>query len=254
MSIRAALSSEARPWQGEVWRVVEAQARVSTMALADTLEEQRILEELVEEVKPAVPPSCRHLHYLLAAPFRYFPAYPHGSRFRRAGQPDGVFYAAERPETAVAEIAFYRLLFLAESPDMVPPRRPLEFTAFSVSCRTGRMIDLTAPPFDADAAGWENLTDYEACQALADRARAEAVEAIRYRSVRDPDQGRNLALLSPRAFAEPNPTAWQTWHMMVRPAGVHAAREFPPFEREYGAAAFGADPRLRGVRPAEQSP
>ena len=40
--------------------------------------------------------------------------YPIGSRFRRAGRTAGVFYAAESPETAVAEMAFYRLLFFAE--------------------------------------------------------------------------------------------------------------------------------------------
>ena len=43
-----------------------------------------LLESLIEETKPALPPECRHLHYLLATPFRYG-SYPRGSRFRRAG-------------------------------------------------------------------------------------------------------------------------------------------------------------------------
>ena len=51
------------------------------------------------------------LHPLLAAPFRYAP-YPKGSRFRRANQREGAFYAAESVITAVAEMAFYRFLFL----------------------------------------------------------------------------------------------------------------------------------------------
>ncbi len=68
-------------------------------------------ERLIEETKPEIPDERRHLDYLLATPFRYGPVYPHGSRFRRAGKTSGVFYAAEKVETAVAELAFYRLLF-----------------------------------------------------------------------------------------------------------------------------------------------
>ena len=86
------------------------------MALVDTLAEQHLLEELLERSKPPVPPECRGLHYLLATPFRYGAPYPAGSRFRRAGLTPGVFYASQAPETAVAEMAFHRLLFFAESP------------------------------------------------------------------------------------------------------------------------------------------
>ena len=53
------------------------------MKIVDTLAEQARLEELLEHSKPAVPPECRHLHYLLFTPFRYGAPYPRGSRFRR---------------------------------------------------------------------------------------------------------------------------------------------------------------------------
>ncbi len=86
------------------------------MKLTDTLAEQQVLEELLEETKPALPPEARGLHYLMAAPFRYGALYPRGSRFRRAGRTLGVFYGAEGPRTAAAEMAFHRLLFYAESP------------------------------------------------------------------------------------------------------------------------------------------
>src|SRR3546814_1447755 len=95
----AALSAEARRLEGTCWRLVEAQHRVSTLKLVDTLEEQDLLERLTEEAKPSVSEECRHLHYLLATPFRYGAAYPRGSRFRRAGMTPGVFYAAETPAT-----------------------------------------------------------------------------------------------------------------------------------------------------------
>ena len=74
---------------GVCWRAVEAQHRVSTMKLVDTLAEQSALESLIDATKPPVPPDCRHLHYLLATPFRYGAPYPTGSRFRRAGADAG---------------------------------------------------------------------------------------------------------------------------------------------------------------------
>src|SRR5699024_5291479 len=111
-----ALRSEAAGYRGDAWRMVEAQHRVSTLKLVDGLDEQAVLETILEDTKPPMPAECRHLNYLLATPFRYRP-YPHGSRFRRAGPSPGVWYGAARPETAMAEMVFYRFLFLAESPD-----------------------------------------------------------------------------------------------------------------------------------------
>ena len=134
----AALSSEAVRLDGKVWRLVEAQHRVSTLKLVDTLDEQALLEELIEETKPAIPAECRHLDYLLATPFRYGSVYPQGSRFRRAGRTRGVFYAAEQVATAVAEMAFYRLLFFADSPDTPWPKDAAEYTAFSAAIRTDK--------------------------------------------------------------------------------------------------------------------
>ena len=102
--------SSSGAYRGRAWRVVEAQHRVSTLKLVDSGREQALLEDILEASKPALPAECRGLHYLLATPFRYAP-YPHGSRFRRAGMTPGVFYGAEAVDTALAEMAFYRLLF-----------------------------------------------------------------------------------------------------------------------------------------------
>ena len=110
-----ALRSEAGSFNGQAWRFVEAQHRVSTLKLVDSLAEQAALEDILEETKPPVPQECRHLDYLLSTPFRYRP-YPNGSRVRRAGLTPGVWYGAERPETAAAEMVFFRFLFYAESP------------------------------------------------------------------------------------------------------------------------------------------
>ena len=107
--------------------------------IVDTLDEQALLEELIEETKPQIPLECRHLHYLLATPFRYGSIYPYGSRFRRAGRTLGVFYAAETIMTAVAEMAFYRLLFFADSPDTPWPHDAAEYTAFAAAIRTDKL-------------------------------------------------------------------------------------------------------------------
>lgn len=239
-----ALSSEARRFEGTGWRLVEAQHRVSTLKLTDTLTDQQLLEELLETTKPPVPPECRHLDFLLATPFRYGAVYPNGSRFRRAGRTPGVFYAAESPTTAVAEIAFYRLLFFAESPQTPWPDDASEYSAFSVAIATPALLDLTAEPLSRDNAAWTALIDYAACQALADAARTAACEVIRYRSVRDPARGANLAILSCRAFACPEPVERQTWRIRIGAHGVQALCEFPRMAIEFAPDCFAADPRI----------
>jgi RES domain-containing protein len=243
----AALSSERRRLSGTCWRTVEAQHRVSTMKLVDTLAEQALLETIIEEAKPAVPPECRHLHYLLSTPCRYAAPYPTGSRFRRAGLTPGVCYGSTKPSTAVAEMAFHRLLFFAESPATPWPVNAGEYTVFSVRFRTMAALDLTAPPLDRDRGRWTRPTGYVACQDLADRARTIGVEVIRYASARDPS-GVNLALLTCRAFASREPLERQTWRLQLGAHGARAVCDFPDARLEFNRLAFARDPRIGGLR------
>jgi RES domain len=243
---RVALSSEHRRLSGPCWRIVEAQHRVSTMKVVDTLEEQRLLEELIETTKPPVPPECRNLHYLLATPFRYGAPYPSGSRFRRAGLTPGVFYGSAKATTAVAEMAFHRLLFFADSPATPWPSNAGEYTAFSARYRTSAGLDLTAPPLDADAALWTHCSDYGACHNLADQARAAGVEVLKYASARQTG-GINLALLTCRAFATREPLERQTWRIHLGVHGVRAMCDFPEERIEFDRAAFATDSRIRAL-------
>lgn len=244
----AALSSEARPLSGTCWRLVEAQHRVSTLKLVDTIEEQGVLEDLIQNTKPVLPAERAHLHYLLSTPFRYGAVYPVGSRFRRAGLTEGVFYAAGEPHTAVAEIVFYRLLFYAESPGTPWPQNAAEYTAFSAAYATKRGVDLTAGKLQRDKALWSHLTDYEPCQRLADSSRAASVDIIRYLSVRDPRHGISLALLTCRAFTRRKPVSEQTWHIRLSEAGAQALCESPRSGITFGRDAFAADPRIARLR------
>ena len=115
------------------------------MALVDTVAEQAVLERLVEASKPPVPRDVARLglHWLLFTPFRYPPP-PGGSRFRGPNDP-GVFYGAEQPRTACAEVGYWRWRHLRDSPGLkAMPARPQ--TVFRVPV-SGRAIDLREPPF-----------------------------------------------------------------------------------------------------------
>jgi hypothetical protein len=239
-----ALSSETRPYRGLAWRLVEAQNQISTLKLVDTLEEQALLEELIDATKPAFPPDCRGLDYLLATPFRYGAPYPQGSRFRRAGLTEGVFYASEEPRVALAELAFRRLLFFAESPNTPWPTDAAEYTAFSVRLATPVCVDLTAPPLNARRAVWTDPLDYAPCQALADAARTAGAALVRYESARDPARGANLAVLRASAFARERPVERRAWRMRLGAAGVQALCEFPRERIEFDRRAFARDARF----------
>lgn len=241
-----ALRSEARAYAGPAWRLVEAQHRVSTLKLVDSLAEQAALEEILEETKPPLPAECRAIDYLLATPFRYRP-YPAGSRFRRAGLTPGIWYGAEAPETAAAEMAFYRFLFYAESPETPFPDDAADYTAFSAVLASPVALDLTSGALAADHALWTHLTDYGPCQALADAARGIGAGIIRYKSVRDPAQGANLAVLTCTAFTAPQPADRQTWRIRIGPTGAQALREHPRLGLEFPTGSFAPDPRLDGM-------
>jgi hypothetical protein len=252
-SIADALSSSVRQAEGRCWRLVEAQHHVSTTKLTDTLAEQRRLEALIDQTKPAIPPECRELHFLLATPFRYGAPYPGGSRFRRAGLTLGVFYGGQREETAVAEIAYYRLLFFAESPQTPWPANPGQYTSFCAAYGVDRSVDLTQPPLSDHHALWTSPVDRSACQALADQAREIGIQVIKYHSVRDPERGLNIALLSCRAFSSRDPVTLRTWRIHLSASGARAMREFPPSALNFGRAAFASDPRIAAMdweRPA----
>ncbi len=205
-----AVSSEASPWQGEVWRMVEAQHVASTMKIVDSRDEQDVLEALLETSKPAQPTI--KLDYLLATPFRYAPQ-GNGSRFRATHDP-GVFYGAESVRTAGAELGYWRWKFLQDAVDLekLEPVAHTAFRAFIDTCA----VDLRHPPFDRDASVWKNPTDYLATQAFARVARESGVGAIIYQSVRDATPAWCLALLAVEGFAKPKPhPATQTWWLAV---------------------------------------
>ena len=210
--MQCAGAEQLRPLSLKACRLVEAQHRVSTLKLVDSLEEQALLEDLIEGAKPPLPQESEfeNLHYLLATPFRY-PPLRYGSRFGRRDQ-RGLWYGSTQPETALAEVAYYRLLFLAGS-DAALSHLSTEHTLFRVPIETTRGIDLTQPPFLAHEAQLRDPRSYAATQRLGTDLRREKVEALLFSSARDPRKGANVALFTPRAFARKTPLAgMETWH------------------------------------------
>jgi hypothetical protein len=193
----------------DTWRVVESQFVVSTRKLVDSDEEQRLLEELIDGVKPPVPggPEFKGLHYLLSTPFRH-PPLRSGTRFGGVAE-RGVWYGAKEQGTCFAEVAYYRLLFLEGTAAELAPVT-VELTAFvaAVACKLG--VDLTKPPFAAYEVELTDKTSYRATHALGAELRAAGIEAVLFRSARTERPGTNVALFTP-AFARKNPSKYQAW-------------------------------------------
>ena len=212
-----ALLSSARDWRGSIWRIVDAQHTAAGMKLVDSLEEQHILDSLLDMELPALPEIFNQLDPLLAAPFRSHPLRT-GSRFRAINDP-GVFYGAEKMATACAEMGYWRWKFLHDAVEL-SDIKPVAHTAFESDVAT-LAIDLRDQHFARDADKWQHQTSYTATQALARSARSANLGAIRYVSVRDPQQGECVALLTPAAFAKLAPLpVKETWWLQVRRAEV----------------------------------
>lgn len=194
-----------------------------------------MLEELIDSVKP--PDRSRgSLHYLLFTPFRY-PPLPHGSRFGTRAEP-GIWYGSESAETVLAEVAYYRLLFLEGSAAELEPLHT-DLTSFRIVIRTPRGVDLVAPPFDTHTSVIASPVSYAVTQALGREMRAAGVQAFRYPSARDPGSGVNVAALDPVVFGRRQPRSPETWHCT-------ATRELVEFlRRDYFKPASFAFPRER---------
>jgi hypothetical protein len=189
--------------------VVEAQHLISTLKLVDTLDEQRLLEEIIDRSKPAIPmPGASRLHFLLFTPFRY-PPLRHGSRFGQRDQP-GIWYGSEELRTVFAEKAYYRFVFLS-GPKVDLSPITLEQTAFQGEVDSRKGIDLSKAPFNAHRNSISSKTSYVASQALGSAMRHDGVEVLRYVSARDRDSGLNIALFTGKAFARAVPRSAQTW-------------------------------------------
>lgn len=212
------LESAAKRIDGELYRLVESQEQVATMQLVDSLEAQSLLEEMLEATKPPTPPGSDGLHYLLYSPFRY-PPLQYGSRFGTRHEPS-LFYGALSPVTALAESAYYRLVFWygMETPPPAPIRSA--HTLFSARYATMRGLRLQDGPCGQHRGVLAHPRDYTATQALGSAMREAGIEAFEFPSARCPDGGNNVALFIPAAFAAQRPGELQQWLCETRAENV----------------------------------
>ncbi len=201
---------ESRPW-----RIVEGQHILSTRKLVDTVEEYEVLEQLIDRTKPPLPRGGEfaRLHYLLSTPFRY-PPLRHGSRFGRRTE-RSLWHGAEELGTALAEYAYYRVVFFDGTAAELAPNT-ITVTAFRASVRTEAGVDLTRAPFDTHRSVISSKTRYAGSQQLGSDMRSDAVEGFRFESARCPNRGANIGLFTPAAFATRNPVRpMQNWFCTV---------------------------------------
>ena len=217
-------ASSLRAFEGDAWRVVENQQLIGTRKLVDSELEHELLERLIDGAKPGPrrEPEFDGVHYLLATSFRY-PPLRDGSRFGvRAAR--GLWYGSEEIRVALAEVAYYRLLFLEGTKADIAPLM-VELTAFQARLRTDRAADLTVAPFVDAAEAISSPTQYEPAQQLGADMRSDGVVLFRYASARDAQGGVCIGLFSPLAFARKQPFNFKLWHCVVDRRGVELSRK-----------------------------
>jgi hypothetical protein len=221
MDIWAACRDAAVPkaLEGELIRIVESQEQIATNALVDSLDEQALLEEMLDANKPPAPPGTAHLHYLLAAPFRY-PPLKYGSRFGVRQEPS-LFYGSKDLSAALAETAYYRFLFWSGM-EQPPPGGGLttELTVFGAGYRFKRGLCLHEEPFVRFEKQLVDPRRYTDTQELGANMRAAEIEGFEYLSARDPDGGINIALFTASAFSHSSPVWQEHWICNVGDAEV----------------------------------
>lgn len=223
----------------DAFRVVEAQHVVATRRLVDSLEEHDVLERLLDAAKPPEAPEPRlgRLHFLLSTPFRY-PPLRHGSRlgshFER-----GIWYGSQTRAAALAERAYYRLLFLEGTTATLDPVTTQD-TVFQAAIGATRLTDLTVPPFSAFTPRISSPTSYADSQPLGTAMRAAGVQACLYVSARHPERAVNCALFEP-VFAATQPFSPETWTCRAQKAGVEFRNPFLGLNQAFPREAFLVD-------------
>jgi len=173
----SALRSE---YQGVIHRVVESQEKVATMNLVDTLVEQSLLEDLIEESKPCAHQTNRH--YLIKTPFRY-PPLKHGSRFGSRFE-NGIFYAGQTLRSAICESAFYSFYFMSRTTTPYKDAIINHKTSFSVKVEDKKHIALTEISDPAIKSKLMHKSNYQYTQSIGKKMREQNASSFSFPSAR----------------------------------------------------------------------
>ena len=197
----------------EGWRIVETQEIAATRAVTSSARAQSRLEELLDGTKPNIPPDCQSLDYRLASPFRY-PPLEYGSRFGSSHE-RGIFYGSVELETAFAEASVYLWLFQSGMVDLGPLQQlHAERTAFQFSLHKKTGIDLSQDLSPSDLAQVCAAQSWQQSQKAGAAYRQRTAAYLLYPSARW-QQGSNVAIFSPNAFAHNKPLDSQQWRLQM---------------------------------------
>lgn len=220
----------------DVVRIVETQEYAATTNLVDDLEEQSLLEELLDGIKPNYRKGTQQLHYLISTPFRY-PPLKYGSRFGDITMPS-YFYASEDIKTALSECAFYRFAFLNDMSKPYNKAIKSEHMSFSVNIDSPVTADLTQVTTQDIISVLTSPFDYRFTQQLGKHLTQELdASALRFYSARAKDSnGINIAITKPEVIISKQPENNINWicHTTTSKVSFNAYESKPiSFERDY---------------------
>jgi hypothetical protein len=211
-----------REYKGLVYRLVETQEIAATTKLVDDLEEQFLLEQMLDEVKPLYRSGTEHMHYLLKTPFRY-PPLKQGSRFGSRLMAS-FFYASEQTGGALAEVAFYRFVFLSHMQSAYPDSVRSQHLLFSVKVASSACMDLTDNEFALFQPQLRSPDTYSFCQQVGHYLiTQQRAELLRYASARDPGSD-NVAIYAPAVIRSKEPEKSQSWLCLTQQDKVSFTR------------------------------
>lgn len=207
-----------KPLSAEVFRVAESQQKVATNTLVDTLEEQKMLEEMLNRVKPKIPQACEQYDYLIYTPFRY-PPLKHGSRFGKKIHPS-IFYGSKNIEAAFAELAYYRFVYYDGM--MAAPKKKQKVTqhaSFCIDLQAEKGIALNKVPFNKYKNKISDPTSYDISQKIGEEMRDQGVQAFSYFSARAQDEV-NMGIFTCNAIKSLVPEGLGHWSCITRDKSV----------------------------------
>lgn len=184
------LTSYLREVQTDINRIVESQEKVATMRLVDSLDEQLLLEQIIDNSKPKDLNSNRH--YLISTPFRY-PPLEHGSRFGTTFEPS-LFYGSHSINTMLHETAYYSFYFTSAMSTPFPKPVMNHKTSFQVNVDEARYLNLADINDSEFQSRITDKTDYNYSQSIGSVMRKMGISAFSYISARDPNQGFNMGV------------------------------------------------------------
>jgi len=228
----------------KLYRMVENQEEIATTVITTNRDEQTILENLLEQSKPVQSEPLGQRHYLIKTPFRY-PPLRHGSRFGATWEPS-LFYGSTKKQTVLAEVAFYRFLFLAdvENPDALTQYNlQSSHSVFYVSAHSENSIQLTQPPFSAHKNEISAADSFTVSQQLGKDMREAGVELFSFNSARLAGEINGAAFVH-SAIKSKQPKEIEQWQCLTQSQRVVFHNTETKSMQEFSLAEFCLDGKL----------